>query len=374
MRTTTLALLMLVGCDGGSKLPPDYSSGSATLVGGSLRVVMTRADADGDTIEMTTVARGVVPDAPLTVMSDGVPLAAVEVQIAGIDDRAYIVWTEVNDHVQSFHGAPLGDDASIDSSRIIELGTDHVELRRVGDRFLVVHVADDLLLSADRKVRGTWLSADGQLVQEDDLGLVDDTLSMTGDPDGTAGVWATAFKFEYFNAPSDLDVRRVLPDGTSLDTDGIAVVTASADATPGDAAIATLSDASVLVIYTLNRGSTQELHAARIPPPGDTGPITDQIVALPGLPQLVVRGDQVLALTGGAAQGVDVPLEARVLDGSGTVLSGPVSAGSANNGVIAPVATGDGFAYVQVFQEIAVTWLAPDGTAGERTVIATSGE
>ena|GEM_PF-3066642 len=349
---------------------------SAVSVGASLRFVVTGGDIHGYLVETTTVQPGEAPAPLTTVTVDGAPLRSAVVQLAAIGGHAYLMWTVPGStrHL----GAPLGDDGTIDASTIVELGAtsleigaDEIELRRVGDRYLALHVpAKGFVLPMSGVLSGTWILPDGRLDGTVEIGDIDaSTTATTNDADGSARLWAMTFSEDFLFGGHDLRVARVAADGTLLDGVGSELAsTSDTDRTgPGARSIATTSDGGVLVIYEAGA----EIHAARIAPGATSGEITDRIVALPEVPQLVARGTQILALSGHG------DVEARVLDVDGTPLSGPVSAGTTSDQrspiALPVIATRDGFAIVRQDAEgdIRMTTLGPDGSIIGETVVAT---
>ena len=354
MRTPTIGLAtFLVACTG-DPLPAFETGGTAAMVGGALRVVREYSDERGPRLQTLVAARDGDPAPALDIQIDGAPLDGSVAEIAGIGDRGYLVWSEAHDHVVSHRGAPLAGDMTIDSATAIDLGTDVVELRRVGDRFLAVHEPEEPLLGGDRVLTASWIHADGTLERTGDL-VATREFAITDDPDGRAGLFAIVYERGYFNQGPDLMVKRMLPDGTVLDPDGILITSSTDTAWPGTTSIAALPGGDILLIYEM----ADQRHAVTI---ARDGTLADHIVELSSVPQLVV-GDRVLALTLADPTVRDVPIEARILDASGNVASGPVSAGSVEDAHFAAVPTPDGFALVHHDVGFRVTWLDRDGAS-----------
>jgi hypothetical protein len=365
MRTPTIGLAtFLVACTG-DPISPTNSQGTAALIGGSLRVIATNGDPTGERIESSIATRNGDPTPPSPIQIDGAPLSAASAEIAAIGDHAYLVWLEANNGNLRSRGAPLDGNMAIDSGTAIELGSDGIELRRVGNALLAVH---EPITFGTRTLSGSWIGADGTVTRMTDLPTTDQVV-MTDDPDGRAGVWAIAFAQTYWNQGPDLMIERRLPDGTSLDGTGLLIAVSNETGSPNARAIAALPGGDILLIYEMRTGDMNdpgERHAARIS--RADGTITDRIVDLPASPiTQLVAGDRVLALTIADTTATDVPVEARILDASGNMLSGPVSAGTVENGHFAAVATPDGFALVHRDAGFPVTWLDRDGNAIAQT-------
>jgi hypothetical protein len=363
------SLVVLVGCTEDGTFPRTYSSGSAAVVGDELRVAMRSSQY----VAVTRAHRGESAAPPIDVRIDGVPLEGFLPQIAAIGDRTYLVWGETHNHETSYRGAPLRDDATIDGSTILELGPDLVELHRLGDRLLVVSTPETpIILPSARTLTGTWIEPDGRRAFTAELGRIGGQFAMASDPDGSTGMWALAYPRFYSNVGADLLVARVLSDGTALDPDGLTIARSTDTAGPGtlptDLALAMTPGGSLLVAYTMTAGASRELHVADIP---RDGAITDRIVPLPDTPELVVRGDRVLALTRDAADDRTVPIAGRVLDRSGAVVSGPVDAGTVIDGDFDAFAVGTGFALLQRRSELVIHWLGADGRLEDTSVAAT---
>jgi hypothetical protein len=356
-----------------------FLSASAVSVGDSLRFAVTGVDINGYRVETTTLRPGEAPAPLTTVTVDGAPLRSASAQLAAIGDHAYLMWTV--DGGTSHRGAPLHDDGTIDANTIVDLGAtsgtldvDEIDLRRVGDRYLVLHMpAKGFVLPMSGVLRGTWILPDGRLDGTVEIGDIDSaTAATTNDAEGAAKLWAMTFSSDLLFGGHDLRVARVRADGTVLDGAGIELASPSETDRigPGARSIATTSDGGVLVIYERSGTAATEIHAARIAPDAAGGELTDRIIALPEVPQLVVRGTQILALSGHGG------VEARVLDVDGTPLGGPVAAGTTSDPrspiVLPVIATHDGFAIVELDGDMRVTALAPDGSITGDTVVATA--
>ncbi|HEY5924744.1 MAG TPA: hypothetical protein VIV11_23855 [Kofleriaceae bacterium] len=338
-----------------------YYGAAARGVGDQIRVVMTGRDDSADPIvETTTLYAGEQPVPPSPILDGTKPLVGEFPQLSVVGDQAFMVWQTRDQSTATYqHGAPLLADGSLGTRH--DFGGVNATLRRVGNRHFIRS-------SRSNEILGTWLRADGELDATTDLWAElqpTDIQAETGDADA---LYAMAF---YNEARTELRIGRVAADGTVLDgLGGLLVATAPPSFAFDDVALVATASAELLVIYGVHdRDYHRDFHAVRVA--GTT--VTDRLTTdFDGIPMLVVNGDRILALSRMPTS--QEHFEARVLDTSGTVLSGPVYAGKRPNGNTHPIALGDAFALVAPIEHISITTLAANGAAGIHTIVASNYE
>jgi MYXO-CTERM domain-containing protein len=332
------------GSSGPKKIYTNYYSATGVAEGDLVRVAMTRSVTDEKPVIETVVLSGAAPEHRVVTL-DGVEMAgSILPRLAAIGDRTYLAWFD--EDVNATVGAPLHDSAVV-GEEIVHLGPKGGVLRRLGDRFLYVVMADPA------EIRGTWIDRDGKLGET--IVLATNVATTTSSPfelsdDGASGTIALLYgTLDKATKQRGLVLARIAADGTHRDTTIATFATERDGVKPEMAAIAT-SDGGAFAIVTFVSENKATLSRVRVDPDGrlDIQPTTLSVR------ELVRKDTMVLAITTSQSQTL-----VSTLDEQGTLISGsfPVDV----RGVGAAFATPRGFAMVHTMQNTPVAVTVVEG-------------
>lgn len=347
-----------------------YVSPHAVAEGDHLRVVMTSAEETDHRAETLTLRPGEAPTeiVPLTTR-DGAEIEGAP-QLSRIGDRVLASWFSQTDR----HVALLGADGVL-ATTPVSLGTfssGHMVVRRAGERWLAVHVS-----AFEDQISGTWIRQDGAVDGTTVLATsVAAFADVTDDLTGAAPVVAIAFFRENADV-RELRVVRFGIDGTRLDEDSLLVARDTSERSLASASAGAAVDGSVLVLYqTVDRQLDRRLQAVRIESDGAMAETTIPAIAtnIYDTPKLMTRQTHYFA-TLTRDDGADSNTTfTQMLDLDGQPLAPANATLTTRWAYPVVIATDDSYAFLHSENDIAVTFVAADGSPQGTTIVATDHE
>lgn len=356
--------------EGGTSSGPvrhTYLSPHAAAEGDHLRIVMTGSESgQPPRTETTTLRPGEDATAivPVTTL-DGAELEAVTPQVSAIDDRVLLAWESATDQ----RAALLGPDGVLATAPVALGGSasGYVMLRRVGSRWLAIHVP-----ISGEEIGGTWVNRDGAVDGTLTLATgVRSLVDVADDPTGTAPLGALVF-FRLDGEAQELRVARFAVDGTRLDADSLLVARSiPRELSITSASVGTAADGSVLVIYaSMDENFVREVRAVTI---ASDGTMVERTTPLDGAPKLLPGATNYFGLATRAEEATTNAF-GQVLGLDGQPLGAASLVASTDYAWPVAVAAQQGYAVLHAESEVTVTFVGTDATSQGSAIVATSYE